>query len=94
MRKRTSYIIILNAARQKGEKPFRGCIHCNGKHLKNQRFDCRYESPLQGRTSRGVSGALYLQSAPAGMNSVFRAMAVQQGYASSDERLVLRNGAP
>ena len=52
------------------------------------------ESPLQGCTSRGVSGALYLQSAPAGMNSVFRAMAVQQGYVSSDERLVLRNGVP
>jgi len=48
----------------------------------------------QGRTSRGVSGALHLQSAPAGMNSGSRVVGVQPGYVSGDERQVLRNVAP
>ncbi len=62
--------------------------------IKKQRFYAFIFDLWQGRTSRGVSGALYLQSALAGMNSDFRVMGVQPGYASGDEGSVLRNGAP
>ena len=48
----------------------------------------------QGRTSRGVSGALHLQSAQAGVNSESRVADVYPGYVSGDEKQVLRNDSP
>ena len=45
----------------------------------------------QGRTSRGVSGALYLQPAAAGMNPGPRIPFVLQLLVSGDEEPVPRN---
>ena len=48
----------------------------------------------QGRTNRGVSGALYLQSATAGMNSDPRFCDVLQPPVNGVDEPVPRNASP
>ena len=48
--------------------------------------------PRQGRTSRGDSGALYLQSAPAGVIPCLGQNIAELPYVSGVDVWVLRNG--